>query len=83
MLLTKQILPKTRDYQKESVVYISLSHGEVDNVDILEKALCLDILCASSRCGSVVRCGQGVQHSRPRVLPPGPAVMLSVINSLL
>ena len=30
MLLGKQILPKTQDHQKESVVYISLSHVEVD-----------------------------------------------------
>ena len=79
MLLTKQILPKIQDYQKESVVYISLSHGEVDK----KKRRCVLTSCVPAAGAAVVRCGQGVQRSRLRVLPPGPAVMLSVINSLL
>ena len=59
-----------QDYQKESFLLHQLEPWR-SKWKYME-ALCLDILCASSRCGSMVRCGQGCSAAGRVCCPPAP-----------
>ena len=65
-LLTKQILPKTQDYQKESVVYISLSHGEVDIYKRCVWTSCVPAAGAAAWSGVVRAAAQQAACAAPR-----------------